>query len=443
MAQQEQGEEPEFPLHVCGLPIPEEVLGVCAKCLSDRDSDTILLCDGEGCEKEYHMACCTPPLDKVPTGEFYCFDCSVNGSTTQLEEYLEEHDSKKLQLEDPNSFAETLLREDVWSELNPKHAVEETEPTEFPRSELDWTHQEDPQSLIGKSIRLYCPKGNHYHNGRIVDVRSHHANNTDCLVRFHAGSDGRKTALTTWVSLEEHCVAVCTEIVWARFDDRIWRKARLWSRTSRELVPVMKDLIRLGGALGPIQSEPSRRPSKASKPDWGLLETMVGKATFEYLELRRVTSAQLPGNAKTPTGREAQLMHGLVEAELDQQERVKRWRTLPLKNQMHPKAITCQDEYGLGTLDYQVPRPMLIHPSPLVPQGLDRSYLMERIARLHQCEPSKDMAASLDCLLVDRPALSIQEITAVHRAKLCGDSKSDGVKNVAKTENAIEPNGKA
>lgn len=48
MAQQERGEEPEFPVHVCGLPIPEEVTGVCAKCKSDRDSDTILLCDGEG-----------------------------------------------------------------------------------------------------------------------------------------------------------------------------------------------------------------------------------------------------------------------------------------------------------------------------------------------------------------------------------------------------------
>lgn len=48
MALQERGEELELPLHVCGLPIPEEVLGVCAKCKSDRDSDTILLCDGEG-----------------------------------------------------------------------------------------------------------------------------------------------------------------------------------------------------------------------------------------------------------------------------------------------------------------------------------------------------------------------------------------------------------
>lgn len=50
MAQQErdEGEEPEFPVQMCGLPIPKEVLGVCAKCKSDRDSDTILLCDGEG-----------------------------------------------------------------------------------------------------------------------------------------------------------------------------------------------------------------------------------------------------------------------------------------------------------------------------------------------------------------------------------------------------------
>ena len=276
-----------------------------------------------------------------------------------------------------------------------------------------------------------------------MDVQSNHGNDTDCLVRFHAGSDGRKTALTSWISLEEHCVAVCTDIVWAKFGDRIWRKARLWSRTSRELVPVMKDLLRLGGALRPIQSEQQtqspRRAFKLSKPNWGLLETLVGKVVFEYLELGKVTSAQLPGNARTPTGREATLMRALAENELEQQERIKRWRALPLENPMHPKAITLRDEYGLGTLDFQVQRPMLIHPSPLIPQGLDRAYIATRIARLHQIKPSKDMAASLDCLLDDRPALSIQQITALHRAKLLGDTKPGDADADGKLEDSAQP----
>lgn len=40
--------------------------------LSDRE-DTMLLCDG--CDLGYHIQCLQPPLENVPTGNWYCSEC--------------------------------------------------------------------------------------------------------------------------------------------------------------------------------------------------------------------------------------------------------------------------------------------------------------------------------------------------------------------------------
>lgn len=114
------------------------------------------------CGKEYHMECCTPPLYEVPEGSFYCFDCSPKGSAAQLEEYLENHDTERHNYYmdrsvDSVCFVDSLLFKDCWTE-NPSK--------EYPRSELDWIHQNDPESLIGKAVRIYSAKGNSYHNGK-------------------------------------------------------------------------------------------------------------------------------------------------------------------------------------------------------------------------------------------------------------------------------------
>lgn len=44
----EQFEPPMMPLHVCGLPVPEECVGVCGKCRLGGNEETVLLCDGIG-----------------------------------------------------------------------------------------------------------------------------------------------------------------------------------------------------------------------------------------------------------------------------------------------------------------------------------------------------------------------------------------------------------
>ena len=57
---------------------------VCAKCKSGEDTpdNKILLCDGEGCQRGYHMRCLQPGLSEVPAGDWYCCECSVSMTTT-------------------------------------------------------------------------------------------------------------------------------------------------------------------------------------------------------------------------------------------------------------------------------------------------------------------------------------------------------------------------
>lgn len=36
----------------------------------------VLLCDS--CDAEYHLTCCTPPLEACPEGEWFCLTCRMN-----------------------------------------------------------------------------------------------------------------------------------------------------------------------------------------------------------------------------------------------------------------------------------------------------------------------------------------------------------------------------
>jgi hypothetical protein len=51
---------------------------VCTLCKSgkyDADTNTILMCDGQGCENAYHLYCLTPQLSSTPEGSWFCPPC--------------------------------------------------------------------------------------------------------------------------------------------------------------------------------------------------------------------------------------------------------------------------------------------------------------------------------------------------------------------------------
>jgi len=56
-------------------PLPQQN---CQFCTSGDHEEKLLLCDG--CDKGYHTYCFKPPLDTVPDGDWYCYEC-VNKAT--------------------------------------------------------------------------------------------------------------------------------------------------------------------------------------------------------------------------------------------------------------------------------------------------------------------------------------------------------------------------
>ena len=429
---------PASKTHIYGLPIPSVPLGVCAECgLGGQDDpEVVLLCDGPACGREYHLKCCLPPLTQVPEGTFYCVDCSPTGTTSLLEQYLEEHYDRKQELDNPQDYVNMLLQEDVQEEGQ----ADKYSKIRIPVSELHQVHKNSEQ-MIGHSLRLYCPLGNHYHNGRILDIRneedSPESNNTLCLVRFPAGPDHRKTSLTAWIHLEEHCVAVCTQLVWSHIGSksgkrkvaRTWMPAKLWSRTARELVPVATLLDESQDQIQFHQAS-SRGPVP---PVWGLVETF-GQDTYELLNLKTeiketLEDEDMKNKSSSSSGANVNvnvnmdpLLLSLARAEWHELERVRQWKSLPLHNPVHPQAFRSRDEYGLGTLEYQDrPQPSSsttgIELCPSIAQGLDRAYILQQLSTKFGVEASRDVAASLQCELIESVPDGIQAITTRDRTQ--------------------------
>eukprot|EP00536_Pseudo-nitzschia_multiseries_P001077 jgi/Psemu1/321914/estExt_fgenesh1_pg.C_130047 len=148
-------------IHFAGLPIPPKVLGVCAECGkgeieeeggggSDIDGNdngngnVLLLCDGPGCDREFHLKCCSPPLSEVPEEDYFCFDCHPNGghATTLLEDYLDETERDR---EAHNEDCEDYYYNNYYSYCEPSLPLSLPAP---------------PESIPSSSL----PSSNHHHH---------------------------------------------------------------------------------------------------------------------------------------------------------------------------------------------------------------------------------------------------------------------------------------
>lgn len=113
--------------------------------------------------------------------------------------------------------------------------------------------QLDPSYLVGMPIRLFNPIDNSYNTGRIIDYKvdapyivdepissskqpdpsvklpipnfteltDEKISRTLFFVRFRPGVEGRKLAVHQWIFLEEHAVAVGSEICWGKVGNDI------------------------------------------------------------------------------------------------------------------------------------------------------------------------------------------------------------------------------
>jgi hypothetical protein len=480
-------------------------------------------------------------------------------------------------------------------------AIPQVPPQRLPLSELWMLHGEEDRAarFCGLALKLYCPLGNHYHTGRILDARPPrktlvsattaatpitttsdpsrekvspafaHVADTECLVRFPAGIDHRKTSLVRWIRLEEHCIAVATQIVWGKFakgtvlsspseifpdtssttsttgdspkkkksrkrksspsttttTTPTWLPGRVWSRTSRELVPVVslldesKGQIQFRWSLGSnsedgistnntkstgsrsrSQTPNQKRRSETRKdsvsdadaaakqsirssqksPPWGLVETFGGE-TYELLEMEHSILTEIPpcrraivtfsdngestdqeSGLSMEQKKQFQILVSMARCESYEQDRVRHWRSLTLLNPVHPLALTSRDEEALGPLDFFLPGPSSagveateshgilaghdpeaslnndtvvktatltedisgeetddnfehIELCPLIRQGLDRAYILELMSRQLGITPSRDMASSLVCEMVDSISDVARGITLQHR----------------------------
>jgi hypothetical protein len=366
-----------------------------------------------------------------------------------------------------DSFIDTLLQDDVAAEstetnplttgssitvIKPKtlggrrsRGTDNEEDTVLlPISELKHIHHEH---LIGKPVRLYCSNMNTYHNGRILDTRS--ADDlTVALVRFPAGKDHRKTTLTQWIYLEEHCLAVASDLVWAWMgnttnktkkrsgEEAQWTLGKLWRRTGRELVPVMKQLNEAEGqicfrALREPTDAPNDTASNTAEvekdeiksqvdndntttttapslapivPRWGLVESFDG--AYELLNLEDETKVEPPSSGPKVND---PIVSGLAKVELQEQRRIQWWKTLPLHNPF--LALRAQDP-SWPSLEFEMPvEKECVRPSSLVDLGLDREMMVKLVAQHLGMEPTKDLGVGLACETVECLASMIQSIT--------------------------------
>ncbi|KAL3907293.1 MAG: hypothetical protein SGILL_008933 [Bacillariaceae sp.] len=229
----------------------------------------------------------------------------------------------------------------------------------------------------------------------------------------------------------------------------------MWMRSSRELV---MSLHMLNSETGQVHHRDWRlqNEERSADADFGtaehpwILGELAGRASYKLLHVfstrksahfsntsgqngdsngltvsRNIHSAPLE---ERPSDRMFQLMTALERAESEEQDRIRAWiADLPLRNSLHPIALTCDDEATVEPLGQEACSE-LIQPSPLVRTGLDRMSVLDQAAKVWEADHkaktgetkhfrTKDVALGLSLTLVDPACITacIQNLTATHR----------------------------
>lgn len=299
--------------------------------------------------------------------------------------------------------------------------------------------------LIGKIAKVYCTTDNQYHTGRIINWRSaiepgidpKYAQTqfygegsigcTEFLVRFAAGTNGRKKALLQWLILEEHSAAISSSLVMAMRDKGRgmygWRPGQLMLRTCIELIPI-RNLL-------------------AKKDQYGLV-TFFDLDTSIYLDLN-MEAVGIASDAfqrefrkkvnLTPTKKAKsfqavlQLLDALMgcsDVEIQEQMRTRAWYGLHLKNLYHERALTLPDEYCTDLYmdmdgdtereiesDTKTPLVLVrdkkdadglpvIQLCPTIQRGLDKQWIASRLTNVSG-DNSLDAMASMKVARLSKP----------------------------------------
>lgn len=404
-------------------------------------NDSVLICDGPACGREYHLRCCVPALDIIPEGDWLCQDCSPSGSAETLMQYLESNDERRCDFQSSEEFVASLISHDMVKEKVHRRPLSELErATEIHRSAIgeNWNLLISPDFYVGKPLRIYDGLANQYHSGRLVDCRqSLSCGTVEYLARFPSGKDGRKSPLHHWIILEEHCLAIGTALIWSQTLGRRWKPAQLLLRTGRELVSVASmyseeqgeirftdskhtlnalpstpetDTINpaatpcSGSASRSAPSEP-RFPIKKRRRNevWGLVR-FFGEGTFEFVPLTaRARSYKDPiFQAKYGKSEAIWLPLAIAEAEQAEQTSVLQWRNMEQNNRLSQHVLSSRDDYGLQPLQPTNSFDSVSFPSqltPSIPQGLDRLHILNLLQE-QGLEVDKDIASILQCTSV-------------------------------------------
>jgi len=415
----------------------------CAGCLGKRtkelEHDPILICDG--CEREFHLDCCLPPLVEVPPGIYYCLDCSEKGTTACLEQYFEDHHEKRAEYASSLEFVTALLEKMIAEEDDRVCRIPQSElarlsklhfdaltlsaryltcsklscPGTTLRSQSVVTGRKSrdklgPGFLLGKCLRLYCPIGNQYHSGRIISWRTvSHCDkfwasdvaDAEFLVRFSSGKDYRKKAYRQWVILEEHALAIGATLIWGMNFPRKgilgWNPAQTWLRTSLELLPVQAELSHDQNQIyyGTDAVSPDHNPW-ALATFWGedlhvLME--LRDEAVDYFSVSFADARYQRHLTMSHTDVQLDVYMGLAQVEWEEQQHVRSWQRLPLNDPVHCSVLRLQDESSLEPCSQHERDPRLCHSIQI---DYDRLHLLHKISP----SPTLDMGSSMVCELV-------------------------------------------